>query len=65
MQELTSFYRQIPVMMDSSGAISPKPFRPGHQFEKIDLLPFLGKTDFSLKTNPSLRIRREILALVN
>ena len=64
MKELTSFYRQLPVMMDSSDAISPKPFRPGHQLEEIDLLTFAGQTDFSLKTNPSLRIRREIFGCV-
>jgi MoaA/NifB/PqqE/SkfB family radical SAM enzyme len=64
MKELTKFYRQIPVMMDSSGAISPKPFRPGHQPKEIDLLPFLKQPGLLLKTNPRLRIRREAFGCV-
>ena len=59
MKELTSFYRHIPVMMDSSEGISPMPFRPGHNFKEVDPLPFLGQANLALKTNPHLRIRRE------
>jgi MoaA/NifB/PqqE/SkfB family radical SAM enzyme len=59
MKELTSFYRQIPVMMDSSEGTSAKPFRPGHIFKEIPPSLFLGQTHLALKTNPNLRIRRE------
>jgi MoaA/NifB/PqqE/SkfB family radical SAM enzyme len=59
MKELTSFYKQIPVMMDSSEGLSPKPFRPGYIPKEIDPLVFLEQTKLTLRTNPNLRIRRE------